>query len=516
MTPVPARGLRPSTLDLRRYSRLAFAGLALLIIPFGTATAQSIPSLPAAVAKLVDRPPFDRGIWGIVLRDQNGRILYGRNADKLFIPASNTKLLATVTASALLGADFTVKTSVYPGGPVSDGVLHGDLVLYGRGDPTFSQRCYATDTTLAGVCDTDPLIRFRALADSLLAHGIHVITGDLVGDGSYFPGPLVNGDWSVYDLNWWYAAPVAALGFNDNSINITHGPASTAGAPTLISFWPDFGNISLENRSVTSPAATRQTIDFFREPGTDHLWAEGEIPLEGPQRTEYFAVSDPNLFAARAFRAALAERGIAVLGTTRSTLDSTLYQAARAEPPLGETVSRPLKDWIFPILNTSQNWFAEMTLKQLGRQFGTGGTWDGGLAVERRFLIDSVGIDSTQFAVVDGSGLAASDLVTPAAFTALLRYVREHPAAWNTFSPGLPQSGNTGSLKHRFVGTPLEGRVRAKTGSISRVNTLSGYVDLPGGRYLTFSVQANHQTLPGRVILAQIDSIVVAMARGRK
>jgi D-alanyl-D-alanine carboxypeptidase/D-alanyl-D-alanine-endopeptidase (penicillin-binding protein 4) len=173
-----------------------------------------------------------------------------------------------------------------------------------------------------------------------------------------------------------------------------------------------------------------------------------------------------------------------------------------------------MRDWVFPVLNTSQNWFAEMLLKQLGRVYGRAGTWEGGVTVERRFLIDSVGIDSTQFALSDGSGLSASNLVSPLAFTELLRFMRRHPH-WETFATGLPQSGNTGSLRNRFRGTPLEGRVRAKTGTISRVNTLSGYVELDGGKSLVFSVQANHHTQPSRAILAQIDSVVVDMARGR-
>ena len=109
---------------------------------------------------------------------------------------------------------------------------------------------------------------------------------------------------------------------------------------------------------------------------------------------------DPNLFTARALRQVLQEAGIAITGTTRSTTDSMLYRPARSTPPLAEITSRPLRDWIFPILNRSQNWFAEMLLKQLGRQFGRGGSWTEGLAVERRFLIDSVRVDSTEFSLV--------------------------------------------------------------------------------------------------------------------
>jgi D-alanyl-D-alanine carboxypeptidase/D-alanyl-D-alanine-endopeptidase (penicillin-binding protein 4) len=163
-------------------------------------------------------------------------------------------------------------------------------------------------------------------------------------------------------------------------------------------------------------------------------------------------------------------------------------------------------------MNTSQNWIAEMLLKQLGRQFGKAGSWPEGLEVERRFLIDSVKVDSTQFSLSDGSGLSSSNLISPLAFTQLLRYMRRHPR-YATFAAGLPQAGLVGSLRNRFLGTPLAGRVRAKTGSISRVITLAGYLELDRGRTLTFSVLVNHHAQPSRPMLAVIDSVVVEMSK---
>ena len=477
-------------------------------------TALPAQSLPKRLDARLDRKPFDRNLWGVAVVDDRGRLLYGRNAERLFVPASNTKLLVTAVASALLPPEFTVKTSLYANGPVTDGVLHGDLVLYGRGDPTFSVRCYATDTAPAGSCDTDPSARLRELVAGLRSRGVLVVEGDLVGDGSYFEATVVHPSWSVGDLDWWYAAPVGGLGFNDNSVDIRWKPGPAVGAPAVVELAQPFSGITFENRSRTVEAGGGTDIGdrMYRAPGTLHVWAEGTVAADSRGGTEYFAIPDPNLYTARALRAALAEAGIAVTGTTRSTADSTLYAAARAGAPLAEVTSRPFRDWIFPILNTSQNLFAETVLKQLGRRFGTEGSWREGLRVERRFLIDSVGVDSTQVAARDGSGLAADNLVSPLAFTQILRYIRKHPR-YPTFEAGLPQSGKRGSLRTRFIGTPIEGRVRAKTGSISRVNTLSGYVELPSGRVLTFSVQANGHTQPTRAILAQIDSLVVEMAK---
>jgi D-alanyl-D-alanine carboxypeptidase/D-alanyl-D-alanine-endopeptidase (penicillin-binding protein 4) len=500
----------PNSLPIRRLrSAPTLLALALLgLVPSG-AVGQS---LSRRLETRLDRAPFDRHLWGVAVADQRGRLLFGRNADRLFVPASNTKLVVTATAAALLPADFTVATSVYPAGPVVDGVVRGDLVLYGRGDPAFSKRCYAVDTLAAGACDTDPAARMRELASQLAARGIREVEGDLVGDGSWFEPRIVHPGWEGYDLTWWYAAPVSGLTYNDNSLDVRHAPGPRPGAPPLLSFTPDYGDVVLENRAATGPAGSSSTFDIFRGELPQQFFASGSLPADGRGTTEYLAVADPNRYAAQAFRAVLAEAGIAIGGATRSTTDSTRYAHARAVAPLAEVHSRPLRDWIFPILNTSQNLFAEVLLKQLGRQFRGAGSWETGLDVERRFLIDSVGVDSTQFSLSDGSGLSSTNFLSPLAFTQLLGYMRRHPS-WPTFSAGLPVSGQRGSLRFRFTGTPLEGRVRAKTGSISGVNTLSGYVERPDGSWRVFSVQANHHVLGGRAMTRQIDSVVVEMGR---
>jgi D-alanyl-D-alanine carboxypeptidase/D-alanyl-D-alanine-endopeptidase (penicillin-binding protein 4) len=500
----------------RMLPALAAVAILQLLTParLPVAAAQSSAFRKKVDARL-DAAPFNRQLWGIALVDEKGKLLYDRNADRLFIPASNTKLVVSAVAAALLPPDFTVRTSVYAAGPVVNGVVQGDLVLYGRGDPTFGIRCFAVDTLVPGACETDGSSQLRALARALRQAGVTSVSGDLVGDGSYFEPTMIHGAWESYDLNWWYAAPVSGLGFNDNSIDIVYSPADSTGRPARVAFTPDFGDVVLENRTRTTQRGGEETIDFFREPGTLMVRAIGEVPAGGRTRTEHFALPDPNLFTARAFRAALAEVGISVQGGTLSTTDSTAFELARRGVALAEVTSRPLRDWIFPILNTSQNWYSEMLLKQLGRQFGRGGSWEEGLKVERRFLIDSVGIDSTQFALSDGSGLAASNLVSPLAFTQLLTFMRKHPR-YATFENGLPLSGKRGSLRTRFIGTPLEGRVRAKTGSISRVNTLSGYIEMPDGKTYIFSVMGNHHALPGSKMLGQIDSVVVDLSRARR
>lgn len=502
--------------------KLILVSLTISALASVTARGQTPPSAPTRraverrLAALLDAPPFNRAAWAIYAVDDRGRVLADRNASRYAVPASNTKLVVSAAAAILLSADFRTKTSLFINGTVTEGVLLGDLVFYGRGDPSFSSRCFAADTLTAGVCDSSST-PIRALADSVRARGIRRITGRVVGDGSYFEPLTQHPNWNAFDLNWWYAAPVTGLAFNDNSIDFHITPGAAVDQPPTITWSPDLGLIGFENRARTGPGDSGSTIgdNFFRKQGTWDIWAEGTVALGRRPWVESFAVPDPNLFAARALAHALQERGIAVEGGSASTTDSLSFRAARCcGAPLTEYTGRPLPDVIFPILNTSQNLFAEALLKILGHERGTAGSWSAGLDVERHFLVDSVKLDSTSFALDDGSGLSAGNLIAPAAFVQLLRYMAMHPRA-GPFLAALPRSGAVGSLRTRFLFTPLEGRVVAKTGSINRVNTLSGYIEQKDGSRYTFSIQANSHTVSTRQMLAQIDSVVVAIGTAK-
>jgi D-alanyl-D-alanine carboxypeptidase/D-alanyl-D-alanine-endopeptidase (penicillin-binding protein 4) len=481
-----------------------------------TRTAPLTGSLEQRLTTLLDQAPFNRATWGVFVMDDRGRALFQRNGDRLFVPASNTKLVVTATAAALLPADYRVRTSVYLNGTLDAGVLHGDLVLYGRGDPTWSARCFAVDTLAPGACDST-FTQIDRIADSIIAHGVRRVTGKLVGDGSAFEPTTIAAGWNSWDLNWWYAAPVSGLGFHDNSADFLIAPGPAVNAPPTITWTPDLAMFAFENRARTVPADSGTTIgdNFYRRPGTWEIWAEGTVALGRRPWVESFALPDPNLYAARALAASLGRKGVAVEGGAVSTTDSLAYRASRCcGNPLVEYRGRPLADILFPILNTSQNWFAEMLLKVLGHELRGEGSWEAGLDVERRFLIDSVKIDSTTFSLEDGSGLSAGNLITPHAFVQLLDYMRRHPKN-GAFMAALPHAARPGSLLRRFVGTPLDSQVVAKTGSIDRVNSLSGYILRKDGRTFTFSIQANAHAVRYGDMLAQIDSLVVEMGKTR-
>src|SRR5881409_3797732 len=272
-------------------------------------------SLEQRLAQLVDAPPFDRATWGIYVVDDRGRVLYQRNADRFSVPASNTKLVVTAAAAVLLPADYRVATSLYVSGRVDDGVLQGDLILYGRGDPTWSERCYATDTLAPGACDS-AFTAIDAIADSLRSKGVRGITGKLVGDGSYFEPKLIHPGWNAFDLNAWYAAPVSGLGFHGNSVDFTIAPGDAVDRPPLITWSPDLGLIGFENRARTGPPDSNSTIEdnFYRRPGTWDIWAEGSVSLARAPWTVSVALPDPNLYAARALAYALQRKGVSIAG----------------------------------------------------------------------------------------------------------------------------------------------------------------------------------------------------------
>lgn len=498
--------MRKILLAVLAWATLAAGGV---VVPLAAQTGVSAtPAAPrsATLARridgIVERAPLDRAHWGIeVLDPATGQVLYGRNADKLFIPASNLKLVVSAAAAHLLGPDFRYRTTVHGTGPLRDGVLHGDLVLYGRGDPTLSGR-YADQRTEA----------LEALADSLRARGVRRVAGSLVADQSHWDTAYVRGDWEEYDLLWWYAAPVGALGFNDNSVDFRVAPGRGVGDPARITAQPATAAFQFQNRAATVPRGRPYTLDFARVPGTDQIYAYGEIPLDAEARDEHFAISAPARYTGTVFREVLERRGIRIdQPGVRVLSDPTASIAART-PPLAEHRSPPLAQIIGPILGTSQNWFAEQLAKTIGRERRGEGSWEAGLGAERDFLTGTVGIDSSAFVLRDASGLSAGNLITPHALAQLLAWARVAPTG-ALVREALPVSGRSGSLRARL--TDLPGMVSAKTGYISNVDALSGYVRTADGRDLVFVVIANASGLPSSRMKAAIDEIVRVVAEAR-
>lgn len=453
-------------------------------------------SLRERIEAVLARPSLSRADWGIEVRDaESGRLLYARNADRLFIPASNLKLVVTTTAAHYLPIDYRYRTTLYGTGPVRGGVLEGDLVLYGRGDPLIGDR-YGPRMAV-----------WEALADSLRARGITRVAGQVVADDSHFEATHLRPDWEAYDLRWWYAAPVGALGFNDNSVEV-HIQPGAVGERARVTWEPRSGYVEVENRTVTVGARGRSTFDLERA-GPRRIRAVGQMPSSAGADVEFFAVENGAEYAGVTFRETLERRGIAVGRPAVRVVSSPAASPAARATVLAEHWSDPLPRVIAPILLKSQNWIAETLLKTVGREVRGEGSWDAGIQVEREFLTREVGIDSADVELRDGSGLSAGNLVTPRALVQLLSYVHRTPRM-RVVRDNLPVSGREGSLKARFGDLP--GRVAAKTGYIGNVDSLSGFVTMDDGRTAVFSIIANKSGQPSSRMKAAIDDVVRAVA----
>ncbi|HET9695950.1 MAG TPA: D-alanyl-D-alanine carboxypeptidase/D-alanyl-D-alanine-endopeptidase [Terriglobales bacterium] len=485
------------------------------------------------IDQIISEPDVARGFWGIeVVSLKDGSVLYSANSDKLFTPASNTKLFTTSAALAMIGPDYKFQTTIETNGGIDRyGRLMGDLFLVGRGDPNISGR------TLPYYLRTerkDPALKvLEDLADKVVARGVKYIDGDVVGDDSYYAFERYGEGWAQDDMVWEWGAPVSALTVNDNVVYVSIYPADHPGDRAFVQISPFAEYYKIDNRIMTTPAGTGpRRVSIIREPGSNQLTLFGNIPVDDAGASEALAIEDPAAFAAQVFRGMLEKRGVVVYGhpktkhtelATLSTFSITTTAPAaggdgesRPKPPNPDTrtvlanyESQPLMQDLKVINKVSQNLHAELMLRLLGREKGNGGTIEAGLEVVRSFLLQA-GIHSDEYVFFDGSGLSRQNLVTPHAITRLLSYADSQP--WGPkFEDTLPVAGLDGSLSERLRGTSGQGRVQAKTGSLGHVNSLSGYATTLSGDRVAFSIMSNNHNLPSKRALETIDKIVTTI-----
>jgi D-alanyl-D-alanine carboxypeptidase/D-alanyl-D-alanine-endopeptidase (penicillin-binding protein 4) len=307
-------------------------------------------------------------------------------------------------------------------------------------------------------------------------------------------------------LPWYYAAPTAAFAIGEAATTMIVASTSQkaeVSLPDAVEFAP------VVNRVVMDTAGARRNVDVSYEAWPAQLVVTGTMPPNSAD-TSYLAQPDPDMYAAKTLVAVLKRKGINVTGTTRVLRDSASLRTFADAHNVFSIASPPVREIIGGLLKPSQNWIAEQLLKTVGAVKGNNGSWRRGLQTERRFLIDVVHIDSTQFSLSDGSGLSAQNIVSPHAFVMLLEYARTQP--WGTqYYDALPKPGmRGGTLSSRLQG--LETRLAAKTGSIANVNSLSGYVTTVNGRGMTFSIVTNSAGRPSAEIRRAMDKIVQALA----
>ncbi|MDZ7413932.1 MAG: D-alanyl-D-alanine carboxypeptidase/D-alanyl-D-alanine-endopeptidase [candidate division KSB1 bacterium] len=445
-----------------------------------------VDRLRAELDYLFNDRAFANAYWGVAIQSlRNGEFLYLRNEDKEFMPASNMKLFTTAAALVRLSPEFRFRTRLLASGPVRNGVLEGSLIVRGAGDPSITGRYHGGNM----------LAVFQAWADSLRVRGIHTVRGDVVGDDNYFADEVLGVGWSWDYQSDYYAAQISALSFNDNCMDIIFTPGDSVGAPARFRLEPATDYVHVDCLVTTAAKGRATGVSFDRAPGTNRVVIRGSIEIDGGESREWFSVENPTLFAAHVFRETLLRAGIAIEGKAVD-IDSMIgfsYEPTSCQV-LATYTSPPLSELVTTINKVSQNLYAELLLRTLGAECkGVGDAAHGAEVVKE--VVVGFGADPEVINMVDGSGLSRLDMVTPKAVVALLRGMRRHQ--WGeVFCSSLPTAGVDGTLRGRMRGTAAENNVRAKTGYIGHVRSLSGYVRTADQEELAFCMIANNYTAP--------------------
>ena len=438
--------------------------------------------LPSAINTIINHPQFSRVRWGILVKKlSSAETLYSQDANKYFIPASNMKLFTTAAALQQLGADFRIRTSIYDEG-------NGVLRVVGRGDPSFKNA------------------QLTILSKQLYQQGIRQIN-QLIADDSYFQGEVVNSSWQWEDIQADYGAPVSSLILNENATILNLLP-QTIGQPLKIK-WTEPTEAyrwNLENNSLTTQANEPGFVEVNRDLKGQTLRIKGQLAVDSQPEITGLAVFDPTANFIREFHQNLTKEGITVKETVNSHLSKNDQEIAAVESP-------PLSELLIETNVNSNNLYAEALLRSLAikkPKEKNQNTADVGLQVLRETLTQ-LGVESEGYVIVDGSGLSRKNLTTPVALVQLLQGMYKSPQA-ETFRASLAISGVKGTLKNRFLNTAAAGIVQGKTGSMTGISALSGYVNVPNYEPLVFSIMVNQSEQPGKVMRTAIDAIVVLLA----
>ncbi len=485
---------RQGTMRQDSIKQIIYAGLVAVVLFLGCGRHPALTLKEDALAKLrgeldylLSDPSFAIAHWGVVIKSlKTGEFLYLRNEHKGFMPASNMKLFTTAAALLKCGPEYQFTTRLFYRGTLSSaGVLNGDLIIKGVGDPTLSGR-YA---------DGNPTKVFESWADSLATKNITQINGSIIGDDNYFVDEGMGAGWSWDYESDYYAAQVSALSFNDNCMDIFFTPGDSLDKLSTFRLQPDCQYVSVVNQVITADRANGTDIRYNRTRGGNKVVCSGTIFLGEKEKHDWFSVENPTLYAANIFKQVLKSKNIAVAGEAADLDDLGNYQYSDdSVHVLASYPSPQLREIVTTINKVSQNLYAELLLRVVGKEFGGEGSASKGAEVEEN-LFALMGIDPAQIDIADGSGLSRLNLVTPMSIVKLLSYMRQQPAG-KVFHESLPIAGVDGTIKSRMAGTAAQGNVRAKTGYVDKARALSGYVTTLDGEELAFSMIVNNYTVP--------------------
>ncbi len=468
------------------------------IAPAPVATlATRIESLAGLVDGVLASSTFDHATVAFVARSlATGETLYSRNGRSWLVPASTMKVLTAVAAAERLGWGFRFETRLLATGPIVKGVLDGDLLVVGTGDPTINRR----HPTRADA--------FDQWARALKARGLQRINGHVIGDDSLVEAPGWGIGWAWDDLVEDYGAAVTALQYNENVVTVTLGPGLTPGAPPVVYVSPSNHGLLLDVQAVTSAQDTTPALVVAREPGTRFLEVRGRAPWGGEPISTTVAVANPTLFFAGELRQALIRQGIAVDGTGVDIDEESDRARASEATTLLVDQSAPLSEIATEMLAWSINLYAESLVVALDQTLPAS-TADG--VATLRATLDSLGVPADGYLTRDGSGLSRNDYLSADTLVATLEGAWRRPGLREGLRGVLPVTGGPGMLERRLTGTPGAGRVRAKSGSMSNVRSLAGLVETTAGEPLAFAFMSNGFHVRGAEIDEQVDALLLAL-----
>ena len=478
-----------------------------------TDASTSSKKMAQKLEQFVSLPRFASSQWGIQIKSlDTGKLIFEHDAQKRLKPASNNKLYTGALALEELGADYRIVTSIAAKKkPSASGTLSSDLVIIGRGDPSFSARFHGGDYEAA----------LKPLVDAIAATGIKRITGDIVADESFFRGPSFGNGWTWDDLQYYYGAEVSACTYQDNTVDLSITPGKEIGDAATIELRPSTPLLQFINRVQTSATNVRASITVTREPGSSLVTVSGHVPLGGKAVEDAVTVPRPALWFAQAVKNALIKRGIKVKGDIRRITAGDKAAGPRGKDELIEltsVASPPMSELVKQMMKPSQNLYAHLLFLQVAARHADHArdldatTEDIGMRRMAAFM-QKIGVARNDVLIEEGSGLSRGTLLTPRATVQLLEYMARTPNK-DIYYDALPIAGKDGTLRLRMRGTLAEGNAHAKTGSLRYVNALSGYVTNRAGERFVFSLLSNAHVAPpnGPTARNDLDQIVVWLA----
>lgn len=448
-------------------------------------------------------PNFDNANWGVVIQSlETGEYFYRRNANKLFIPASDLKLFTTASALILLGPEYKFSTQILMDGKMDGSVLDGDLIVRGRGDPTISGRFYNDDKYKV----------FNDWDDSLSNIGIDEITGNIIGDDNRFDNLGLGKGWAWDDESYWFSAPSGAVSFNDNVVDIVVKVNKDKDIP-VIRTNPSTKYIVFVNNVAVVPDDSTTSINVYRQRGTNIVDVFGTIRKQDSVKT-YVTVNNPTQYSMVILKSVLQKGDIDVDGFAMDIDDISKLPLEKNLKLLFTYYSPPLKEIIKIINKNSENFYSEQLVKTIGLEEEGFGSADNGIKAEDMVFRD-MGILPEGMNIVDGSGLSRLNLVTPHQIVKLLNYMFKSKY-FIPFFNSLPIAGIDGTLGKRMKKTKAENNLRAKTGTHIGVNSISGYVYTLDNEPVSFSIIANNYNVPVKIAENIEDLVCLRLANFKR